>query len=267
MAELEPAAEGLVLQDRAGGVGELDAGDAQLVRLLAERAQAGGISLVGEGGLLAQLTKLVLEAGLEAEMSDHLGYDKHDPMGRNGGNSRNGTRTKTVLTETGPVDIEVPRDREASFAPVTVPKRVRRLRGVDEMVVSLVARGMMTGDVQAHLAEVYDMRLSRQQVSDITDAVVAKMGEWQNRPLDAGRFPVIVANQMRASWRRHRDINCAGVRSARHRRGRSFSSSATSRRRASSTRSKLVPLGKYYRRRPFVFSFVGRCQGECGAAK
>lgn len=200
MVELEPAAEGLVLQDQAGGAVELDAGDAQLVRLLAERAQAGGISLAGEGGLLAQLTKLVLEAGLEAEMSDHLGYDKHDPMGRNGGNSRNGTRTKTVLTEIGPVDIGVPRDRQATFAPVTVPKRVRRLRGVDEMVISLVARGMTTGDVQAHLAEVYDMRLSRQQVSDITDAVVAKMGEWANRPLDPV-YPVIFIDAIQVKIR------------------------------------------------------------------
>jgi transposase-like protein len=136
------------------------------------------------------MTRLVLQAGLEAEMSSHLGYDKHAAEGRNGANSRNGTRTKTVLTEVGPVDIEVPRDRDASFAPTTVPKRVRRLRGVDEMVISLVARGMSTGDVQAHLAEVYGTSVSRQQISDITDAVVEKMTEWQNRPLDAV-YPVI----------------------------------------------------------------------------
>ena len=170
--------------------GVLDAGDEQLVRALAGRASAGGLSLAGEGGLLQQLTKLVLEAGLEAEMSSHLGYDKHAVEGRNGENSRNGTRPKTVLTEVGAVDIEVPRDRDASFAPTTVPKRVRRLRGVDEMVISLVARGMTTGDVQAHLAEVYGTNVSRQQISDITDAVVERMGEWQNRPLDAV-YPVI----------------------------------------------------------------------------
>ncbi len=190
MVEVPPAHE-TPMPDRPNGRQvEWDAGDAQLVRLLAERAQADGISLAGEGGLLAQLTKLVLEAGLEAEMTAHLGYDKHDPAGRDGGNSRNGTRTKTVLTEIGPVAIEVPRDRAASFAPVTVPKRVRRLRGVDEMVISLVARGMTTGDVQAHLAEVYDTRLSRQQISDITDTVLERMAEWQNRPLDAV-YPVV----------------------------------------------------------------------------
>ncbi len=190
MVEVPPAHEAPAL-DRPGDAPlAWDTGDAQLVRLLAERAQADGISLAGEGGLLAQLTKLVGEAGLEAEMTAHLGYDKHDPAGRDGGNSRNGTRTKTVLTEIGPVAIEVPRDRAASFAPVTVPKRVRRLRGVDEMVISLVARGMTTGDVQAHLAEVYDTRLSRQQISDITDTVLERMGEWQNRPLDAV-YPVV----------------------------------------------------------------------------
>jgi putative transposase len=173
----------------AGPVG-LDAGDEQLLRALAGRAAAGGLSLAGEGGFLQQMTKLVLEAGLEAEMSSHLGYDKHAAEGRNGANSRNGARTKTVLTEVGPVDIQVPRDREASFAPATVPKRVRRLRGVDEMVISLVARGMSTGDVQAHLAEVYGTNVSRQQISGITDAVVEKMTEWANRPLDVV-YPVI----------------------------------------------------------------------------
>jgi transposase-like protein len=146
--------------------------------------------LAGEGGFLQQMTKLVLEAGLEAEMSSHLGYDRHEPSGRDGGNSRNGTRAKTVLTEVGPVEVAVPRDRDASFAPATVPKRVRRLRGVDEMVISLVARGMTCGDVQAHLAEVYGTSVSRQQISAITDAVVEKMAEWQNRPLDAV-YPVV----------------------------------------------------------------------------
>ena len=172
------------------GAAGLAAGDEQLLRQLAGRAAAGGLSLAGEGGFLQQMTKLVLEAGLEAEMSSHLGYDRHEAVGRDGGNSRNGVRTKTVITEVGPVDLEVPRDRDASFAPVTVPKRVRRLRGVDEMVISLVARGMSTGDVQAHLAEVYGTSVSRQQISTITDAVVEPMTEWQNRPLDAV-YPVI----------------------------------------------------------------------------
>ena len=91
----------------------------RLAEELVEQARAEGVELVGQGGLLTRLTKSVLETALEAEMTQHLGYDKHDPMGRNGGNSRNGTRTKTVVTEIGPVDIEVPRDREGSFAPAS----------------------------------------------------------------------------------------------------------------------------------------------------
>ena len=106
-----------------------DLGDEQLPRALAGRAAAAGLSLAGEGGFPRRITKLVLEAGLETEMSSHLGYDKHEAVGRNGGNSRNGSRAKTVITEVGPVDIEVPRDRDASFAPATVPKRARRPRG------------------------------------------------------------------------------------------------------------------------------------------
>ncbi len=182
------------------GPGALEAGDAQLLRQLVSRAASGGMSLAGEGGFLQQMTKLVMEAGLEAEMTSHLGYDKHAVEGRNGQNSRNGTRTKTVITDVGPVDIEVPRDRASSFAPVTVPKRVRRLRGVDEMVISLTARGMSTGDIQAHLAEVYGTTVSRAQISDITDAVIEKMTEWQSRPLDPV-YPVVFIDAIRVKIR------------------------------------------------------------------
>lgn len=118
------------------------------------RAQAGGLQLTGEGGLLQQLTKQLLESALEGEITDHLGYDRHNPAGKNGGNSRNGTRAKTVLTDVGPVEITVPRDREGSFEPKIVKKRQKRLSGVDEMVISLAAKGLTTGEVQAHLAEV-----------------------------------------------------------------------------------------------------------------
>ena len=109
---------------------------------LVSQARAKGIELVGRDGLLSQLTKRVLEAALEAEMSDHLGYDKHDRAGRNHANSRNGVRAKTVLTEIGPVEIDVPRDVDASFAPEIVKKRQRRLTGVDQIVLSLSARGL-----------------------------------------------------------------------------------------------------------------------------
>lgn len=127
--------------------------DDQLIEELVGRAQAEGLQLAGEGGLLQQLTKRLLESALEGEVTDHLGYDRHDPAGKNGSNSRNGARSKTVLTEVGPVEIAVPRDRDGSFEPKIVKKRQRRLTGVDEMVISL-AKGLTTGEVQAHLAEV-----------------------------------------------------------------------------------------------------------------
>ncbi|MHC3462913.1 IS256 family transposase [Streptomyces flavovirens] len=164
--------------------------DDQLIDELVGRAQAEGLQLTGEGGLLQQLTKRLLESALEGEITDHLGYDKHDPAGKNGGNSRNGTRGKTVLTDVGPVEIAVPRDREGSFEPKIVKKRQKRLSGVDEMVISLAAKGLTTGEVQAHLSEVYGADVSRQTISTITDKVLEGMAEWQNRPLDAV-YPVI----------------------------------------------------------------------------
>ena len=164
--------------------------DEQLVGQLVERARAGGLQLTGEGGVLAQLTKRLLEAALEGEITDHLGYGKHDPAGRNTGNSRNGSRAKTVLTDVGPVQIDVPRDRDASFDPRIVAKRQKRLSGVDELVISLSARGLTTGEIAAHLAEVYGAEVSRQTISTITDQVIEGMAEWQNRPLDAV-YPVI----------------------------------------------------------------------------
>jgi putative transposase len=167
---------------------------------------------VGPDGLLAGLTKRVLEAGLEAEMSEHLGYDKHDPQGRNGENSRNGTRTKTVITDVGPVEITVPRDREGTFDPQLVRKRQRRLDGVDAMVLSLCAKGLTTGEIQAHLAEVYGTDVSRETISKITDAVVTEMSEWLARPLDRV-YPVIfidaIVVKVRDTQVANRAFHCA----------------------------------------------------------
>jgi transposase-like protein len=162
----------------------------QLAQELVDAARAEGVELVGPGGLLTGLTKTVLETALEAEMSEHLGYDKHDPAGDHSGNSRNGTRTKTVLTEIGPVEIEVPRDRDASFEPAIVKKRQRRLDGIDEIVLSLTARGLTTGEVAAHFAEVYGATVSKDTISRITDKVIEEMTEWQHRPLDSV-YPVL----------------------------------------------------------------------------
>jgi putative transposase len=166
----------------------------QLAQQLVEQARAEGVELIGPGGLLTGLTKSVLETALETEMSEHLGYDKHDAMGRNGANSRNGTRTKTVLTEIGPVEIEVPRDRDGSFEPAIVRKRQRRLDGIDQIVLSLTARGLTTGEIAAHFADVYGATVSKDAISRITDAVVEQMAEWRDRPLDRGRIPFVVAN-------------------------------------------------------------------------
>jgi putative transposase len=171
-------------------VAGLDGLDEQLIGQLVDRAKSSGLRLAGEGGVLAELTKRLLESALEGEVTDHLGYGKHDPAGHNSGNSRNGARSKTVLTEVGPVEIEVPRDRDGSFEPKIVAKRQKRLSGVDEMVISLCAKGLTTGEVSAHLAEVYGAQVSRATISTITDKVIDGMTEWQNRPLDPV-YPVI----------------------------------------------------------------------------
>ncbi len=143
--------------------------DRSLAEQLVEQARADGKNLVGPGGLLSDLTEQVLETGLEVEMEEHVGYAKHAAEGRNGGNSRNGTRSKTVITDIGPVELDVPNDRDGSFDPQTVRKNQRRLDGVDSMVISLTAKGLTTGEVEAHLAEVYSTNISRETISKITD--------------------------------------------------------------------------------------------------
>jgi putative transposase len=164
---------------------QLSAAEQDAVRELVRQARASGTSLTGPGGLLKQLTKMVVEAALDEEMSEHLGYDKGAPEGRNRGNSRNGRRTKTVVTDNaGRVDIVVPRDRDGSFAPVVVRKRQRRLGEVDEVVLSLYAKGLTTGEISAHFADVYGASVSEDVVGRITDKVVAEMQAWWARPLE-----------------------------------------------------------------------------------
>jgi putative transposase len=155
---------------------------AELVRLAKEQ----GLSLTGPDGLLKQLTKTVLETSLNEEMTEHLGYEKHDPVGAGTGNIRNGTRSKTVLTEnTGDVEIDVPRDRAGTFEPQIVRKRQRRLNGVDEVVLSLYAKGLTTGEISAHFAEIYGASVSKETISRITDKVLEEMQEWTARPLES----------------------------------------------------------------------------------
>ncbi|WP_181958161.1 IS256 family transposase [Nonomuraea mesophila] len=174
--------------------------DEQLISMLVNRARSEGLQLTGEGGLLQQLTKRVLESALEGEITDHLGYDRHDPAGKNSGNSRNGTRSKTVVTDVGPVEVRVPRDVAGTFEPQLVRKRQRRLSGVDEMVLSLSAKGLTHGEISAHLAEVYGANVSKQTISTITDKVMDGMAEWQNRPLDRV-YPVLFVDAINVKIR------------------------------------------------------------------
>src|SRR5690348_3021246 len=154
---------------------------AELVRLAKEQ----GLSLTGPEGLLKQLTKTVIETALNEEMTEHLGYAKHDPAGVGADNIRNGTRSKTVLTDhTGEVEIDVPRDRAGTFAPQIVKKRQRRLNGVDEIVLSLYAKGLTTGEISAHFAEIYGASVSKETISRITDRVLEEMQDWAARLLD-----------------------------------------------------------------------------------
>jgi transposase-like protein len=164
--------------------------DEQLADQLLGKAQAEGVELLGPDGLLSQVTKAVLERALAEEMTEHLGYEKHDPAGRGSGNSRNGMTGKTLLTDVGAVDLQVPRDRNGSFDPKIVRKGQTRLEGFNDRIVALYARGMTTRDIRAHLREMYQVEVSADLISRVTDGVVEELAEWQARPLDAV-YPVV----------------------------------------------------------------------------
>ncbi|MFN8081097.1 MAG: IS256 family transposase [Kineosporiaceae bacterium] len=154
------------------------------------RVGEGGLSLTGPGGFLPELVKSVLERGMQVELTDHLGYDKGDPAGRGSGNSRNGTSSKTVSSEVGRIELDQPRDRAGSFASALVPKGARRLGGLEEQIISLYAGGMTVRDIGHHFERTLGVELSHATISKITDAVVEKVKEWQNRPLDPF-YPVV----------------------------------------------------------------------------
>ncbi|MGP4969165.1 IS256 family transposase [Glutamicibacter ardleyensis] len=162
--------------------------DPKLIDQLVGQAREQGLAIDGENGLLAALTKRVVESALEGEITDHLGYEKHERGDAD--NSRNGIRSKTVQTKGGPISIDIPRDREGSFEPAIVKKRQRRLGSIQDVVLSLSARGMTHGDIAAHLADVYGTTVSKTTISTITDKVLEGMSEWQNRPLDPV-YPVV----------------------------------------------------------------------------
>lgn len=156
--------------------------------------------LLGEGGLLKELTKRLVESALEGEMTDHLGYEPHAPEGRNTGNSRNGTTDKTIHTGSGSVEIDVPRDRIGTFDPKLVRKRQRRLEGFDDKVLSLYARGMTTREIQGHLKELYGTEISPALISNVTDSVLEDVQAWQSRPLDAV-YPIVYLDALHLKMR------------------------------------------------------------------
>lgn len=146
--------------------------------------------IIGENGLLKQLTKALVERALQAEMTSHLGYGKHDPAGHNSGNSRNGTTRKKLKGEFGEIELETPRDRNGSFEPKMVAKGQTRFTGFDDKIVSMYARGMTTRDIQGHLEEIYGIEVSPALISEVTDGVMEEVSGWQKRALDAV-YPVV----------------------------------------------------------------------------
>ncbi|WP_372460272.1 IS256 family transposase [Nocardia coffeae] len=165
------------------------------------RADAESAQLLGPDGLLTQLTQRVLNRALDAELAEHLGYEKGDAAGRGSGNNRNGTTSKKVLTDIGAVEVNTPRDRNGSFEPKIVPKHARRLVGFNEQILSLYARGMSVRDIRAHLHQMYGVEVSGDVISRVTDAVTEEITIWQNRPLDPV-WPIVYID---ALWIKIRD--------------------------------------------------------------
>jgi putative transposase len=146
--------------------------------------------LIGEDGLLKQLTKRLLERAMAAELTEHVGYEKHDPAGNNSGNSRNGTSAKTMKSSFGRLPLDVPRDRNGTFEPQIIEKHQTRFTGFDENIISLYARGLSTREIQQHLEEIYHVEVSATLISTVTDAVIEDVKAWQSRPLDAV-YPIL----------------------------------------------------------------------------
>ena len=152
--------------------------------------------IIGDNGLLKQLTKAILERALESELTHELGYKKHSHTGRNGGNSRNGKSAKTLKTDHGDLDLSIPRDRNSEFEPQIVKKGQRRFNGFDDKIVSMYARGMTTRDIQGHLEDIYGVEVSPELISTVTDGIISEVKEWQNRPLDEV-YPIVFFDAIR----------------------------------------------------------------------
>jgi putative transposase len=157
----------------------------ELMDELMEKVRSDGVELLGDGGLVSELTKRILERAIAEELTDHVGYEIGDRAGHGSGNSRNGTTPKRVLTEIGAVDLDVPRDRDGSFEPKIVPKGVTRLARFNENIIALYAGGMSTRDIRKTLKRMYSVEVSPDLISRVTDGVIDELKEWQARPLDA----------------------------------------------------------------------------------
>jgi putative transposase len=152
--------------------------------------------LIGENGILKQLTKALLERAMQAEITDHLGYPRNAPEGKNSGNSRNGSYKKKLKGDFGEMDVAVPRDRNGSFEPIIVPKGESRFKGFDDKIISMYARGMTTRDIQSHLEEIYGVEVSPTLISQVTEAVTEEVRLWQNRPLE-DVYPIVYLDAVR----------------------------------------------------------------------
>lgn len=152
--------------------------------------------LIGENGILKQLTKALLERAMQAEITDHLGYPRNAPAGKNSGNSRNGSYKKKLKGDFGELDVAVPRDRNGSFEPIIVPKGETRFKGFDDKIISMYARGMTTRDIQSHLEEIYGVEISPTLISQVTEAVMEEIRLWQNRPLE-DVYPIVYLDAVR----------------------------------------------------------------------
>ena len=162
----------------------------ELLDQLMSRVDEDGVSLTGAGGFLPELVRAVLERGMDAELTGHLGYERGDPVGNGSGNSRNGSTPKTIGTEVGDIGLDQPRDRNSSFASTLVPKGARRLGGLEDMIISLYAGGMTIRDIRYHLAATLGTELSHETISKVTEAVADEVTAWQSRPLEAF-YPVM----------------------------------------------------------------------------
>ena len=188
-AELaDSAGPGSVVVDRRSLGGELLSGSE--LDAIMERVRDQNLCLIGEGGVLNLLTKKILERALEEERTEHLGYERGDVSGRGSGNSRNGTTPKRVLTDVGPVDLDIPRDRAGTFEPAIVPSGVTRLGGFSDTIVAWYTTGMSTRDIRRQIKRMYGADISAELVSRVTDGVLDELKDWQARPLDPV-YPIV----------------------------------------------------------------------------